>query len=251
VGARTVNSTYNWWGGLNPEYKESGDSEDPEEIYSTFGIEYVVYDPWLVERVSEVDSIPPSVVITNPLEESFLAGTVNIKVDARDNRAGIANVVIFIENFVISTDSEFPYEYGWNTKSWPDGKCILKAEACDRAGNKAQQSILVIIDNGAPEIGTPTISPEQPVEGEPLIVRVEVTDKLSGVEMVKLWYSNDTLWFSINMTHIGEDIYEGVITYSRGIRLKIWAKDAAGNEQTSPEYRKSSSCINFSGFQIE
>jgi len=51
-----VNATYNWWGSPEgPEYKEDGDPEDPEEVYSNAGPEYLLYDPWLTEPY-----IPPS-----------------------------------------------------------------------------------------------------------------------------------------------------------------------------------------------
>ena len=47
-----VNATYNWWGSPDgPEYKEEGDPLDPEEVYSTFGLRYLIYEPWLTKPV--------------------------------------------------------------------------------------------------------------------------------------------------------------------------------------------------------
>ncbi|RLI06574.1 hypothetical protein DRO32_05340, partial [Candidatus Bathyarchaeota archaeon] len=49
-GEYIVNATYCWWGSPEgPEYKEEGDSDDPEEVYSYYGPEYLIFDPWLTE----------------------------------------------------------------------------------------------------------------------------------------------------------------------------------------------------------
>jgi len=51
-GRHVMNATYCWWGSPDgPEYKEEGDPEDPEEVYSKHGPEYLLYDPWLTGPV--------------------------------------------------------------------------------------------------------------------------------------------------------------------------------------------------------
>jgi len=45
-----VGATYCWWGSPDgPEYKDEGDPDDPEEVYSVSGAGYLLYEPWLEE----------------------------------------------------------------------------------------------------------------------------------------------------------------------------------------------------------
>ena len=49
-GEYAVDATYCWWGSPDgPEYKREGDPDDPEEVYSCHGPEYLLYEPWLEE----------------------------------------------------------------------------------------------------------------------------------------------------------------------------------------------------------
>jgi len=146
-----VDATYCWWGSPDgPEYKDEGDPDDPEEVYSEYGSEYLLYRPWL----------------------------------------------------------EKPYR---------------------------------LLDVTPPAIGTPSMSPEQPVEGEDVEISVNVTDTTSGVIKVILSYSIDEgiTWINTTMTNVSNNTYKAIIPAQAAgttVLYKIYACDKAGNWAKSPEY---------------
>ena len=64
-GKYVVNASYCWWGSSDgPEYKKRGDPDDPEEVYSYHGLEYLLCWPWLkkpyrLAELSEPQPTPP------------------------------------------------------------------------------------------------------------------------------------------------------------------------------------------------
>ena len=240
-GEYVVNASYNWWGSPDgPEYKHEGDPEDPEEVYSYYGPEYLIYEPWLTEPIV-IDTIPPSVEILSPESGSYVKGTTTISVDACDNETGIDRVEFYINGTLTFTDFDHPYEYAWNTTEYPDGVYTIEAVAYDKAGNTAEQEVVVVVDNTEPTIGEPTISPEAPTEEDDVTVKVSVTDALSGLREVILSYSTDggATWTNITMTLSPEGYYMATIPRQptgTTVSYKIYACDIAGNWARSPTY---------------
>ena len=147
-GYFVVNASYCWWGGpYGPEYNEAGDPEDPEEVYSYYGLEYLIYEPWMAEP--PIDLTPPKIIITNPSEGDIVFGTVLITVDASDI-SGIANVTFYIDETLAFVDENAPYEYEWNSTSVADGKHNIKVIAFDEVGNRAETSVTITVDNTPP-----------------------------------------------------------------------------------------------------
>ena len=236
----TVNATGNWWNSTTgPELTfMPPDEVDPEEVWACFGT--IIYKPFLTAPpyIPPVDTEPPSLAITEPSEGAILSGTVVIKADASDP-SGVANVTFYIDGTAVSTDTEAPYEYEWDTTAYADGSHTIKVEAYDTYGNKAEASITVTVDNTPPDIGTPSISPEEPVEGEDVTVSVNVTDATSCVAEVILSYSTDggATWTNVTMT--AAMTYEATIPGQPAgteVLYKIYARDTAGNWAVSAQY---------------
>lgn len=102
------------------------------------------------------DTTAPSVSITQPLDSQVVKDTIIIKATASDNK-GVNRVEFYIDNTFQSADNISPYEYFWDTQTVVDGPYTLEAQAYDEAGNRAQESIAVEIDNIPDSINHPPV----------------------------------------------------------------------------------------------
>ncbi|RLG81100.1 MAG: hypothetical protein DRO09_02290, partial [Thermoprotei archaeon] len=223
-GDYIVNATYNWWGSPDgPEYKEEGDPEDPEEVYSESGSEYLIYEPWLTEPI--IDDIPPSVEILSPEEQSYVRGIITVIVNAYDNETGVEKVEFYLNGTLVFTDYDYPYEYAWNTTGYPDETYKIKVIAYDEASNTAEHEIMVIVDNTAP-----TGSINNPANNTYVrrIVIINVTGEDRNLKEIKL-YANSTLLASWNTS--GTHTYDWDTTRLTDgyYEIKLLVKDRAGN----------------------
>lgn len=118
----------------------------------------------------------------------------------------------------------------------------LEYWSVDWAGNEEQHHILtgIKLDKTTPSVGIPSREPAADVQPEQLVkVSVNVTDLISGVKNVTLYYSldNETTWeepaqMNRNAT---TSLYEGIIPGQQQytwVRYKIVAYDYAGNNAT-------------------
>ena len=90
---------------------------------------------------------PPSVSITSVTAGSTVNEIVTITVDADDNE-GISKVEFYINDELIETDTEYPYEYVWNTTEYDNGtEHTLRVVAYDEMDNSALDEVRVTVDN--------------------------------------------------------------------------------------------------------
>jgi len=97
-----------------------------------------------------VDSQPPIVAITAPVDGATVNGQVAIDVTAVDD-FGVDQVRIFIDNGAtpLATLYTAPFHAIWNTSSLLDNSShSIKAEAFDVAGNFRTQQIVVTVSRG-------------------------------------------------------------------------------------------------------
>jgi len=191
-----------------------------------------------VVMVMAGDAEPPLVKVIEPNDYSYIRDLVLIKAQVSDNVA-VDRVEFYINSTLVYTDYDAPYTYEWDTSEWIDGVFIINVTAYDICGNFNCDVVFVIVDNTAPVIGTPTISPEEPVEGENVSIRVRVTDALSGVKEVMLHYSTDAgnTWNNIIMALDSNGYYTATIPGQPAgtiVLYEIWAWDTAGNKAVSP-----------------
>jgi uncharacterized protein (TIGR02145 family) len=87
----------------------------------------------------------PSCQITTPGngQEFFIGETITISVDASDIDGSIAEVRFFIDNTVMSSSSDFPYVYSWNTSGMSEGAHIVKVTAIDNQGSSKSDELTV------------------------------------------------------------------------------------------------------------
>jgi len=98
------------------------------------------YGPFYIDRTQ------PSIEIINPLDQSTIAGIINVQVDALDAPSGIDRVDFYVDGFWKYTDDSIPFSYSWDTSvlGLPYGHTI-QAVAYDGAGNNKSDTHIVFI----------------------------------------------------------------------------------------------------------
>lgn len=97
----------------------------------------------------EVDNTAPSVVILSPRDGSVVSGIVNITFVAWDAKLVNASLII---DAGIPVDVTGATSFTLNTTELLDGPHVIKLLASDLAGNDAETSIRIIIDNTPPTV---------------------------------------------------------------------------------------------------
>ncbi len=167
-----------------------------------------------------IDNTPPTISITSPANNTYVSGTVTVSFTVEDANLEHAYLVIDgVKHDVTGMDS-----YTLDTSSLGDGEHTLTIWAVDKAGNIAESSVTIRVDNTAPVI---TIT--NPLSGEEY--RVGDTVNIQ-------WKVSDQLPVSLILVVSGEEInVTGKTSYSLSLKdvqpgilvIKIRATDAAGN----------------------
>ena len=97
---------------------------------------------------ADEDSIPPTLTITFPADQSILSDSVLISAYAFDN-VGLEKVTLYLNDSIVHESTEGPYEYKWSTlENAEDEFHTIRAKAVDLAGNENFTStIQVLVDN--------------------------------------------------------------------------------------------------------
>ena len=99
------------------------------------------------EEPVEKDTTPPTVSVSSHSSGQTVGEIVALKVSTNDNE-GISKVEFYINNELVSTDTESPYEYYWNTTEVDDGDYIITVKSYDNSDNfTLSDPITLIIDN--------------------------------------------------------------------------------------------------------
>ena len=93
-----------------------------------------------------VDTIPPTVNITTPLNNSLVNGTININATASDN-IGVASVIFSIDGTMTANDTLSPYTTTWDTTAASNGQHNITTTAYDTSGNNATSTISITVNS--------------------------------------------------------------------------------------------------------
>jgi len=104
------------------------------------------------------DPVPPIARILEPSEGSYLAGEERIRVVTQDEDpsggSGFGTAELSINNSLVKTWDAEPAagtdEYLWNTTTVGDGIYTIKLVVIDKAGNTAEKTVTVTVDNTLP-----------------------------------------------------------------------------------------------------
>lgn len=106
----------------------------------------VVFCLWLASCGGDDDTTLPEISFTDLTSDLVVWNTIPIKVDAKDNE-GISTIAIFIDNNLVQTLVQTPYEVNWDSNTVPDGAHTVKAVVTDKSGNKAEGEVTIIVKN--------------------------------------------------------------------------------------------------------
>ena len=149
----------------------------------------------LFDVPSDEDTIPPTLTITYPADQSILSDTVLITAYAFDN-VELDTVEIYLNDSIIHSSKEGPFSYVWITTNFEeDTDHTIRAKAIDHQGNvNYTNTIRVIVDNqdNSPPSGS-FIFPftGQTLNGEITII-VEANDN-EEVSSVILYLDGDSV----------------------------------------------------------
>ena len=114
-----------------------------KKLYPLLIISILIY--WGCEDAQ--DTTPPTVSISSHSSGQTVNGIVTITVTTEDNE-GISQVEFFIDDSLVLTDIESPYEYEWNTTHYDNSEHIVKVISYDNVDNSTEsEPILLIVLN--------------------------------------------------------------------------------------------------------
>ncbi len=143
------------------------------------------------------DPYPPLLRIDAPTQGSYLSGTITVTVFMKDQNtggeSGFGSAELSINNTVVKVwlppAPSAPDTYSWNTVTFgADGLYILNLTVIDEAGNIAEKSLTVTVDNTLP-----TAMIEQPAAGsyQRLTTSIKMTGSDANFDKMELRIDNE------------------------------------------------------------
>ena len=117
-------------------------------LFSLFLIFVSCERGWIRNLISSedeiADTIGPTVVISSHTSGQTVFDIITLTVDTDDD-GGISKVEFFIDDSLVLTDTESPYQYDWNTTQYEsNSEHIIKVISYDNSDNSTiSQSILI------------------------------------------------------------------------------------------------------------
>ena len=112
---------------------------------------------------STEDTEAPAVMITSHTMGDTISGVVTVTADASDN-AGVAVVFLFLDSELIGSDYRPPYEFLWDTDTFPEGTYAITARAQDTSGNIGAHELAAITISHTPAEPAPAAG------GQPILL---------------------------------------------------------------------------------
>ncbi len=138
--------------------------------------------------VEEEEDNLPSISISSPRDADVVSSEVTVIAEASDDK-GIQKVEFYVDNELKETDYASPYEWIWDTTSYPSGSHTIKAMAYDTANQTAEDSISITVDQ-PPQVSITSPSSETNVSGI-VSVKASASDDI-GIKKVE-FYMDDEL----------------------------------------------------------
>lgn len=148
-----------------------------------------------------IDSTPPTVTITYPVNGQTVSGLLPVNITATDN-LDISKVILLVNGVDYFEDSLQPYNFSLDTTTLCDCTITLTVVAVDISGNRTTKSITVSVRN-IPDTIPPTLTIVSPIDGK-VVARTEtiqtnVYDNVSSASAIlQQLYIDNILVKSIN-----------------------------------------------------
>lgn len=105
---------------------------------------YVEYN---FQIASAIETTPPSISITSPLNGATIKKKVEVIVNATDSSHGIDRVELYVDSLLYETDATVPYLFSVDTAKLSDGTHNFMAIAYNSTNETAENNIDVIVQN--------------------------------------------------------------------------------------------------------
>jgi hypothetical protein len=183
-----------------------------------------------------VDNTPPVLKIKKPLDGSFVRGTVFVEVSGGDSN--FEAMTLRIGDFMHTWKEDGSQIGIWETRDFDDGVYNIFLSAHDKAGNVAETSIQVTVDNTAPLLSEIQQNPSEPTVGEQVNISVRVLEEGSGIQNVTLWYRiGNGEWNGLNMTFENGNWTAGILGQEEGAIVIFYVEcyDNVGNHAATTQ----------------
>lgn len=176
------------------------------------------------------DQTPPTISIISPANGTTVSGTINVTVNASDNRA-VSTVTLFVDGVSVGSSAVSPFTIAWNSSTVTNGTHTLTVRAKDAAGNTASASAQVTVNTVSnTDVTNPTVNITSPASGASVTGTVDIAATASDNIAVS------SVRFSIDGTVAATDNTSpynfswNTSSVAAGIHtITVAAYDAAGN----------------------
>ena len=93
-----------------------------------------------------IDNTPPTLAIQTPQSGITVGMTLTVDVQASD-ASGISRIEIYLQDVLVYTDHDVPYEWLWDTTQYPNGEYIITVRAYDTLGKTQTSETTVTVRN--------------------------------------------------------------------------------------------------------
>lgn len=175
----------------------------------------------------------PTITITSPTITTFQKGeNISVSAEAFDQDGFISSVGFLINDSVVKTCYNEPYNFTWNTAEFTAGKYRLSAFAVDDIGYNSSETIIITIEIFTASVVTDTISE---IKEHSAIISGDIADNGGSYVTEKgiCWSTTSNPEIDDNKLIIGEGIGDFIVDLSglesnRTYHIRAYAINEAG-----------------------
>ncbi len=133
-----------------------------------------------------LDVTAPAVTITAPQTGVVFSGTIAVTAEASDVASGIASLTLYVDGQAQGILNQPPFNFKLDTSTIASGLHTITVRATDSAGNQAEASVSVTVDNTSPVVAITSPVSGAFVSGF-ITLSVQASDAISGIASVSLY----------------------------------------------------------------
>ena len=223
---------------LGPEYNYTWNTnhfpDDQDYIISLIGYDLVDNEgpsTPITVHLDNYDNISPSGSILYPYAGQSVSEVETISVYAEDNDA-VSQVEFYIDNVLVYTDTEEPYEYDWNTLAEAeDINHIVGAKITDPSDNIFEvPSVSVYVNNIPNDTSPPIVVISSPSNGQTVAGTVNfsvLASDDSGISLVEFFIDGESIATTEEAPYTY--LWDTTLGHNDPHALSARAVDVAGN----------------------
>jgi len=223
---------------IGPDYNYTWSTDtfpdDQDYIISLIGYDLVDNEgpsTPITVHLDNYDNISPSGSILYPYAGQSVSEIETISVYAEDNDE-VSQVEFYIDNVLVNTDTEEPYEYDWDTSAEAeDLNHIVGAKIADLSGNIFEvPSISVYVNNIPNDTSPPIVVISSPTNGQTVAGTVNFTvlaNDDSGISLVEFFIDGESIATTEEAPYTY--LWDTTLGHNDPHALSARAVDVAGN----------------------